>query len=474
MKRLMIMAVVLLSAISSCSTTEHSGALKMEPDYTNIAIPCNIAPLNFKIGGAGKIAVTIEGTSTYTFKGHNGQLRFPLKEWKKMLEAEKGRKVSISVKSSSGVIGPFFWDIRPETIDRYMSYRLIEPAYEVWNKLTIVERDITCFEERLMGDNNITENACMNCHVSNRAETPANFMHVRGKGGGTIYTHGDKLLKINTSTDSTSVAVYGEIDSRGRYGVFTTANIVPILHSAPNGRMEVYDKESDLIIIDFENLTVTSSPLVRGEATQETFPCFSADGKTIYFARAEHLEQPRETMQMHYNLYAIDFDHESGTFGNNLRLVWDAASQGLSVSFPRCSPDGKYLVMSVSNYGTFPIWHRETDLALLNIESGEVSLMEETNAPGSDTYHCWSGNSAWLCFASKRDDGMFGRPYISFMGENGGTKPFVLPQKDPDHYEMMTKSFNIPELYDRSEKYNSKDIAKIYKNINTIKLTYKK
>ena len=40
-----------------------------------------------------------------------------------------------------------------------------------------------------------------------------------------------------------------------------------------------------------------------------------------------------------------------------------------SASFPRISPDGKFLVFTLADYGTFPIWHHEADLYMLNLQS---------------------------------------------------------------------------------------------------------
>jgi len=44
-------------------------------------------------------------------------------------------------------------------------------------------------------------------------------------------------------------------------------------------------------------------------------------------------------------------------------------------------------------------------------------------------------------------DGLFTRPYFSYLDENGkASKPFVLPQKDPEFYNSFIQNYNIPEL----------------------------
>ena len=51
-------------------------------------------------------------------------------------------------------------------------------------------------------------------------------------------------------------------------------------------------------------------------------------------------------------------------------------------------------------------------------------------------------------FSSRRDDGLFTRPYIAYIDINGvARKPFMLPQRNPkEYYEDLMYSYNIPEL----------------------------
>jgi len=44
-------------------------------------------------------------------------------------------------------------------------------------------------------------------------------------------------------------------------------------------------------------------------------------------------------------------------------------------------------------------------------------------------------------------DGLFARPFFSYVDEQGRFhKPFVLPQADPAFYDTCLKTFNLPEL----------------------------
>lgn len=479
MKRFILILTALLLAASCCKQEIRTSDPIIFPDYTDITIPDNIAPLNFKISGAGWIETTVEGKGfRKRFTSCFGQTNFPVRIWHKMLSQVSGDtlkvRVCVKVGRKKALLPEFFWAVRPEPIDKYISYRLIEPCYEVWNDLSIKERDIENFRTRTIAVNSNTGTSCMNCHTSNRADHPATFLHARSKGGGTIYTRDGEIRKLDTNSDSTDgPAVYGELTTDGRYGVFTTANIRPILNSSALGRLEVYDSSSDLILIDFDENTITDSPLVKGSEFQETFPCWNAANDRVYFCRAKSLPQPDSTKSMHYNLYSIDFDPEQGRFGQDLRLEFDAESVGKSVSFPKCSPDGRHLLMSVSDYGTFPIWHVETDLWMLDLQTGEIDEMEKTNGEYSDSYHCWSSNGRWICWASKRGDRVYGRPYFAFVNEDGSTtKAFVLPQRNPEHYIETLKSYNIPELYNSPEIYGAHDISRMYRKMECEKLQY--
>lgn len=69
------------------------------------------------------------------------------------------------------------------------------------------------------------------------------------------------------------------------------------------------------------------------------------------------------------------------------------------------------------------------------------------NSDSAESWHSWSSNSRWIVFSSKRQGGVFTRPFLSYVDPNGEThKPFVLPQRDPAFYRSCYDVCSVPEL----------------------------
>ena len=439
------------------------------PDYADITIPYNIAPLNFILRNRPqRIEVIVKGQfSQIRLMGKN-KIQFSENRWKKFLQTEQGNTVSVQIiaKIEGQWIKylPLEWTIANDGIDSCLTYRLIEPGYEVWNTIQLCERNLENFSVKVFADNNLTEKACMNCHVLGNQNPNLSFFHLRGEKGGTVLNRDGHLRKINTQTNSLGKsATYGNLHPSGRYGVFSVNIVIPDFHTLASKKLEVYDKASDLLILDFDANRIIQSPLVTGDDKFETFPVFSADGSRIFYCVAPKIALPDSIKQLKYSLCSISFDALTGQWGNRIDTLLDRSKSNKSISFPKPSPDGRFLLYCVSDYGTFPIWHQETDLQMMNLKTGENMDIEIANSNYSDTYHSWSSNSRWFVFASKRDDGLYGKPYFCYVDSNGKVhKPFVLPQQDPYYYDYTLKSFNIPELATGELPFSAADIERIY------------
>jgi hypothetical protein len=465
---LAFMTVIILSACSGNiqKYTEADKDVQISPDYAGVTLPPNIAPINFTINeNAKKYLVTIseEEGETINIKSSTGKIRIPGGRWKKLLQGCKGKDIFFEVfikKGENWVKFPSIINhVAEDPIDSYVVYRLIDPGFEFWNKMGIYQRCLENFDERPIMINSVSDYNCMNCHSFCRNDSRTLMFHMRSKYSGTVVYREGELSKVNTKTDQTiSPGVYPAWHPGGRYIAFSVNNIVQAFHSVRQIKVEVTDTLSDLIVFDTEKNIVFSSPAISLKDRYETFPTWSPDGKYLYFCSARALPF-YQYKNIRYDLLRIPFDETTCKFGT-LDTVVSAASDGHSVSFPRISPDGKYLMFCMSDFGNFSIWHSESDLFLKNLESGEI-LKPGINSPQSESYHTWSSGGRWIVFSSRRTDGLFTRLYLSYFDTNGNAhKPFLLPQKDPEFYTTFLKSYNVPELITTSVKLNPKKLLK--------------
>ena len=441
------------------------------PDYQDVTIPCNIAPLNFYYTdpAGSRFATSFSaGDITVTFKGRD--VVWKESRWRRLLAAAVGSDIEVSSSYKSGD-GPIAWHwsihVSPDRIDPYLTYRLIEPGFEVWDDLEIQERNLENYEVRIISDYRHTANKCMNCHIHAQGRGDLSMFYLRGEGGGAILNRNGTLRKLTLKDDAMiSPTVYGEIHPAGRFGVFSTNRIIPAMHSAAGRRMEVYDTASDLCVADFDENRMLTFPETSREDVFETFPAFSADGNFVFYCAASARKLPAELEQTHYSLVRIPFDAATGTLGGPADTLWSAAEHGASACHPKASPDGHWLLFTVADYGTFPINHSECDLCLMDISSGQIMDLSVVNADKSDTYHSWASDAKWFVFASKRGDGMFGKPYFSHVSPDGSvTKPFLLPQRDPHFYDRMLRSFNVPDLGNAPVGFDAPEIGRIWKEV---------
>lgn len=439
------------------------------PDYRDVTVPCNIAPLNFYYTapeGSGFVTTFTSGDRSVTIRGRD--VVWKKKAWAGMMAAGADIDVSSSWKSG-GKRETLSWRIlvSPDRIDPYLTYRLIEPGFEVWDDLEIQERNLESFGVTILSDWRHTENKCMNCHIHSQGRGDLSMFYLRGEGGGAILNRGGTLRKL-TLRDSSMISstVYGEIHPGGRFGVFSTNIIIPAMHSFGRNRMEVYDTASDLCVADFDENRMLTFPQFSGDGTFETFPVFSADGNHVYFCTAPYRKLPAGLDQLMYSLVRVPFDAETGMLGPQVDTVWSASARGKSVCHPKASPDGRWLLFTVSAYGTFPVNHQECDLCMLDLESGEIVPLDGVNSDKSDSYHSWSSDSRWFAFASKRGDGLYAKPYFSHCSADGAvTKPFLLPQADPHFYDRMLRSFNVPDLGRAPVGFDAGEIGRIWREV---------
>ncbi len=474
MKKAILLALCAL-CLTACSTapeipvnsTPTDEQADIYPDYRDIIIPSNIAPLNFMVRSAGTDFVcALEGGGQQLVAGsQEGKMCFDTLQWKQLLQAAKGKDVKVTLyaeRDGAWVSFPSYTlSVAAEPIDRYLSYRLIEPSYELYRQMGLYQRDLETFDEFAIYENNREfdedNNHCVNCHNFQAYDTKRMLFHVRAKHGGTVMVSNGKAEKLKMTTDSTAGnAVYPSWHPTLPLIAFSTNKTGQAFHLQNPNKIEVVDYGSDLLFYDVEKHTISN--ILKTDDAFETFPCWAPDGRTLYYCSASmpmfrglpDSAAVDSILRYHpvvrYDIMRLTFNPETHTFGQP-ELVVDCASEKKSAAVPRISPDGRYLLYTRGDYGQFHIWHHDSDLWIKDLVSGDHYALEDANSTDVDSYHGWSSNGRWIVFASRRMDGNYSRPFIAYFDKDGKAhKAFVLPQEDPEQNLLLMKSYNVPEL----------------------------
>ena len=459
--------IAILGLLTACTAsvptqyTESDERASVYPNYTNITIPCNIAPLNFDYTMEGKEFITELKGNEQSLVVKGKQTNWNLKKWHALLDNNKGKSIEVNsyVRTDNGwqKLRPTKWVVSKDSIDPYISYRIIAPSYVTYEELSIRQRNLANFDESIIYNNMLQstdeDGQCINCHSYKNYKTDNMQFHVRQHKGGTMLVTNGEVKKINLKTDSTiSAGVYPAWHPTHNLIAYSINDTGQSFHTKNSNKIEVQDLKSDLILYDIDHNEV--SFIEHDTLEWEVFPAWAPDGKMLYYNSAHyeiqnHAGREREIIdnykEFHYNIYRKPFDPDTKTFGPS-ELVFNADSLGKSATLPRISPDGRYLLFGMAEYGCFHIWHKDADLYLIDLKTNQLRNLREINSKEVESYHSWSSNGRWILFTSRRDDGGFTRLYIAYFDKNGRAhKPFILPQKDPYFYNDYYKSYNVPE-----------------------------
>jgi len=150
----------------------------IEPDYSNITIPPNIAPLNFMIKENGKayyIKFSTENRTEIELSSGNGKIQISERKWKKMLQTNSGKNINIDIFSRDNEGKWLKYKtitnrIATEPIDPYLYYRILYPGYESWAELSINRRSLESFKSKALIENSAVDENCVNCHSFNNGK----------------------------------------------------------------------------------------------------------------------------------------------------------------------------------------------------------------------------------------------------------------------------------------------------------------
>ena len=451
------------------STEAHRPAAKY-PDYSGVVLPPNIAPLNLRILEPGRkfcLRLSARAGAAIEVFSSDGKMRIGAAAWRRLLESNTGGEFSMDI-YAKGEGGWMHFDtvrnrVAAEGIDPYVVYRYIPPIFNKWDQISLRQRDLRGFDERVIVDNQqsiapdgkTAGSMCVHCHTFLNHRTDQMLVHTRPARKGVqipamILVRDGRAEKVDTRDGPNTAAAYTTWHPSGKLLAFSRNSFTQIFHSAGVETREVVDKNSDLGLYRTDTNEVFTVPQISRPDRLETWPAWSPDGRYLYFCSAPLWTDQKNAPLLHdkvrYDLERVAYDPSSGRWGQ-VELVVAAAQLGKSISLPQISPDGRFLMFTGHDYGSFPIFQPSSDLYLLDLSGGAPRRLDEINSDRSDSYHSWSSTGRWVIFASKREDGLFARLYISHL-EAGGRfgKPFVMPQDDPDSYSRCLMTYNRPEL----------------------------
>lgn len=441
------------------------------PDYIGVIVPPNIAPLNFRVkedGTAYYLRISSAQGPPIEVADRAGRFRIPLAPWKALLSANLGQPLRFEVfaRNAQGI-----WTrydaientIAPEAVDGYLAFRRMVPWYVTYREMNIYQRCIENFKERALIKNTSVGkpgHQCNNCHSFSANRPDAMTIHTRFPFLMAIARNGEVEAVDTRSELNAAPFAYAAWHPGGKFAVYSVNKIIQFFHNVGDTR-DIFDYVSDLLLYDFDSNTTTTWPAIASPDMLETFPTWSPDGRFLYFCRAASIPQedfPLHYREVKYDLVRIPFDPANRTWGE-VETVLSASESGASAGLPRVSPDGRFVLFCLSAYGTFPLFHAESDLYLMNLESRKYEKLS-CNSDKSESWHEWSSNGRWIVFSTKRRDGLLTLPYLSYIDADGHAgKPFVLPQEDPGYYEQNPETYSAPVFTTGPVPYSEQSVA---------------
>jgi tetratricopeptide (TPR) repeat protein len=183
----------------------------------------------------------------------------------------------------------------------------------------------------------------------------------------------------------------------------------------------------------------------------QTGGVWSPDGKWVVFARAlarepyekdeplaKYANDPDET-PIQYDLCRVPFNDGKG--GAAERIV-GASQNGMSNSFPKVSPDGKWIVFVEAKNGE--VMRPDSQLYIVPFAGGAARRLRANMAP-MNSWHSWSPNGKWLVFSSKAR-GPYTQMYLTHIDAEGNSSPAILIE----NATAANRAVNLPEFLNTS------------------------
>ena len=420
---------------------------RISPDYIDVVIPPNLAPLNLTIledGNEFRLRVKGSNGQTIEIRQESPHIRFPIAQWKELLRSCAGGTLQwdIAVYNKTGTwisYDTFENRVASENIDPYLVYRRLHPLYTSYKHLNIFQRHLETFDEKPVVRNEKFNYGCVNCHTFQEGSPDRFAISFRARSGTpTLLINSNQITRIDIKMG------YLSWHPNGKLLAFAENTITQFFHIAGSINRDIYDPSADIKIYNLDNKKVEKPAAIASQGRSENWPSWSVDGRYLYYCSAPTLSF-REERNFRADLLRVPFDPDKNSWGEP-ELLFSSSKYQLSAHQPRMSPDGRFLIFTVSDSGSFPAFRANCDFYLLHLNSQKIEPLP-INSKYSETWPCWSRNNRWLVFSSRRIDGVFARLFITHVDTEGHfSKPLIIPQENPAYYDNCLDNFNVPEL----------------------------
>jgi Flp pilus assembly protein TadD len=245
-----------------------------------------------------------------------------------------------------------------------------------------------------------------------------------------------------------TIGFMAQISPDGRYAVTTVNEDVFVANFKDYRFLQVfYPTRGILAWYDRASGRMEALPGADDPGFVQTNAVWTPDGRALVFARApardayppgrkmpEFAGDPLEP-PIQYDLYEIPFNEGRG---GQPRPIPGASRNGMSNSFPKVSPDGRWIVFVESRNGQ--LMRPDSQLWMVPAQGGRARRMR-CNTALMNSWHSFSPNGRWLVFSSKSRS-PYTQMFLTHIAEDGTDSPAILIEDST----AANRAVNLPEF----------------------------
>jgi tetratricopeptide (TPR) repeat protein len=245
-----------------------------------------------------------------------------------------------------------------------------------------------------------------------------------------------------------TLGLFSQVSPDGRFVASTVNEDIFITNFSDYKILQVFYPTRGIIgIYSRDGKHFSSLPGADDPDYVQSNPVWSPDGKWIYFSRAkafdayrpgqkmpEYPNDPNEP-QIRFDIWRVPFN---GGKGGTPEPIAGASDNGYSNSFPKISPDNKWLVWTRCKNGM--LLRPDGRLFIVPAEGGEAREMN-CNTPLMNSWHSFSPNGRWMVFSSKSRT-PYTQAFLTHIDENGNDSPALLIPNST----AANRAVNLPEF----------------------------